>query len=252
LSPPPVNKIEADLYVPEDFAYFAFGGTLHRRDTWDTSSNTFLWVEQAVSSTERTPVASGELQNLPPISGINDSFAAIGKQFRFQTLAPRGTISLDYCDRKLFTLLDVLCFIATFVFGWILVRRQRYSALWVCVGLVFVPLCWNWLCTSDFGEIPRSMYSAGLALAAVLLLLKLGTAYRNFRDDRIARAPDPFLEDPVATSATVSPAPEPANAAPTPVESGPPVVADNSGGDAKPHADAEPKSAPDEKKMGGA
>ena len=30
MSPPPVNKIEADVFVPEDYAYFSFGGTLRK------------------------------------------------------------------------------------------------------------------------------------------------------------------------------------------------------------------------------
>lgn len=195
LSAPPVNKIEADLYIPDDYAYFSFGGTLHRRDANDVTSNTFAWIEQALSGPDRPPVANGDFKSLPPVSGINDSFSAIGKQFRFQTLAARGTITLSYCDRKLFTLIDVLLFLAALVLGWILIRRLRCSALWVCAGFVFVPMCWNWLCTSDFGEIPRSLFAAGVVLAIVLVLSKCRTMYTQWREDCIARAPDPFLED---------------------------------------------------------
>ena len=203
LSAPPVNKIEVDLYVPEDYAYFGFGGTLHRRDYGDVTSNTFEWIKQSIASPERQPIADGNLASLPSVSGINDSFTTMGKQFRFRTLAPRGNVSLSYCDRKLFTLLDVLLVIAAFAGGWFLVRKRRFSPLWICAGLIFIPMCWNWLCTGDFGEIPRSLYAAGVLLAVFFVLVKAISAYRNWREEVIARAPDPFLEDAPGPDAVV-------------------------------------------------
>ena len=191
----PVNKIEAELYLPDDYAYMNFGGTLHRRERADAVSNTFKWIDNAVRAVERPPVVGGEMKNLPSAPNIGAEFKTMGAQFDFQMLSAPGTISVTYADRKLFTLLDVLLFIAVFVSGWLLVRRQKFSPLWVCVALIFVPLCWSWLSNSDFAELPRSAYWAGIALGAVFLLLRAKRWLDEYREERIARAPDPFLED---------------------------------------------------------
>ncbi len=216
---PPVNKIEADLYLPEEFAYFNFNGSLHRRDANDVVSNTFEWVEQAVAAPNQPAVAEGARAGLPPVTGINDSFTTIGKQFRFQTLSSPGKIAMTYCDRKLFTLLDVLFFIAVFAAGWVLILKKRYSAFWVCSGFIFVSMCWSWLCTSDFGELPRSALAAGAVLTCVMVLLLVIRWLRDWREERIARAPDPYLEDAVVPAAAV-----PVPPIVTPVETPPPAA----------------------------
>ncbi len=210
--PPPVNKIEADVYVPDDYAYFNFSGTLHRRECGDVMSNTFEWIGQALAIPGPPPVANGEVKGIPPAPDLSESIALIGKQYRFQTLASRGTVSMTFADRKLFTLFDVLFFLAVFTGGVLLIWKKRLSALWVCAGIIFVPMCWSWLSTSDFGELPRSGFAAGVVLAGVVLLVQIGRAFRNWREERIARAPDPYLEDAVAPAKAADVTPPAASA----------------------------------------
>ena len=222
--PVPVNKIEAELFVPEEYVYFDFGGTFHARPQGERVSNTLTWIENTLRMPDQRPVVRGDMR-LPPPPG-NESFPTMGKQFRLQTLAPRGTATFNYCERKLFALLDVLLFMGVFAAGWLLIRKTKTapagsvrpvyrSPLWVPAIIIFIALCWSWLAVSDFGELPRSACAAGIALAMVVAGIRIARAAKYWREDRIARAPDPFLENAVQP-ATAGPGPSPAPTDATP------------------------------------
>ena len=205
----PVNKIEASLYVPDEFAYYNFNGTLHVRNAREPESNVRRWVDSHVADGAFTLIEPSLLQNLPPIPGILGKLPTQGKLYRLETLSPLGNFSASYCERKLLTLLDVLVFLGALLLGWLLIRRHRYSALWVCAGFILVPLCLRWLSESEAAEVPQAWLVAGLALAAFFLVERLLKRIHDWREERIARAPDPFLEDAVApvTAASTTTAP---------------------------------------------
>lgn len=209
----PVNKIEAELYVPEDYVYFGFGGTLHLRTAYDGASNTLAWIDSAVRSRkEPAEINRGDTSRFPAPPPLLGSFTTQGRLFRLQTLAPLGTVSLSYCDRKLFWLFDIAVFAAALVMGWILVMRRKFPALWVCLGFVLVPLCVEWLITGDAGELFAAWLIAGVLLSGAFLFKRARAAWHDWREARLALAPDPFLEDavaetPAAPAKTGEPAP---------------------------------------------
>lgn len=238
----PVNKIEADVYLPDGYAYMSFAGTLHPRDRRDGVSNTLSWLDSVVRG-HRDPVLleRGGANLQAPQSPLLGAFETQGRLFRFQTLSPVGTLKLSYCNQKVFHLFSAVVLLVALFGGWFLIRRRGFSALAVCTVLLLTPLCLSWLVTSDGGQ-PLSAWLAGAVLLSVALLLRrVREAYDNWREARIAMAPDPFLEDAVAATSVP----------PTPPE--PPAPSGETSADAKPAepaASAEPPVSSDTKPEG--
>lgn len=192
----PVNKIEAELYVPEDYAYFNFGGTLHPRAGYDTLSNTLAWVDNAVRShKEAVAVNPGDTARFPAPPALLGSFTTQGRLFRLQTLAPLGRVTLTYCDRKLFWLFDALIFFGALAIGGYVVSRRKSWAIWICLAFVLIPLCIEWLVTSDAGELFAAWLLAGILLSVVCLISHTRATLQSWRESRLVLAPDPYLED---------------------------------------------------------
>jgi len=214
----PVNKIEAELFVPEDYVYFSFGGTLHPRLANDVASNTLAWIDNAVRSRKDvSEINRGDSSRFPTPPPLLGSFTTQGRLFRLQTLAPIGTVNFSYCDRKLFWLFDVGVFVAALAIGWVLISRRKFQPLWVCLVSVLAPLSIAWLITSDAGELFAAWLIAGGILSIVYFFRHVRTGWRNWREERLALAPDPFLED--AASESAAPASKPSKSAPPPAES---------------------------------
>ena len=214
----PVNKIEAYLYVPEEYAYMGFGGTLHLRPPTDSTSNTLARI---ISRPVQVKDNAGQFASPRPLLG---EFVTQGRLFSFQTLAPLGSISLNYCDRKLFWIFDALVFCGVLAAGWFLLKRTASCSpgggrgtdarvLLNCTVLVIVPLCLNWLISSDAAEPFAAWVCAGAVLSAAALFSCARNSWNARREAKLATAPDPFLEDAVtetpakiqATSTTATP-----------------------------------------------
>ena len=198
----PVNKIEADVYLPDDYAYMSFGGTLHPRETRDGVSNTLAWLDSVVRG-QRDPVrlsAGSRAPNAPATAALG-AFETQGRYFRFNTLSPVGTLRVTYVSQKLFYLFSAFVFVAVFLTGWYLVNRRKFSALAISAALILTPLCFSWLVTSDGGQPLSAALAAGVLLAVLFLLRSLRECYQNWREERIAHAPDPFLEEAVTEPA---------------------------------------------------
>ena len=184
-----VNKIEFDLYAPEEYAYLRFGGTLHPRPRG--VSNTLAWILRWGVQPE---IAAGgsEFPTPPPPLG---QFTTQGKLFRFQTLAPEGELRFFYCDRKLYWLFDFLVLAACLAGGAAWMRARPASRLWIALGLILVPLCLAWFAVGDGAEPFVSATLGGALLAAGLLASYLKRTWVAWREARLAAAPDPFLEE---------------------------------------------------------
>ncbi|HEY3324641.1 MAG TPA: hypothetical protein VGP72_29585 [Planctomycetota bacterium] len=231
----PVSKIEAAVYVPEDYAYMGLGGTMHLRKTPDRISNTLAWLTGFKGDAS---VRQPHLQHVPP--PLVGAFNPQGRAFYFQTLAPAGQISMTYFDRKLFWIFDIAIFVAALALGWFLCERRKLPRFWVCAGEIVVPLCLGWLVVSDAREICTSWTLAGVILAGVYALKRGREAWLAWKELRIATAPDPFIED--APEKPQSPAKEAEGAAPKDAPPEPPAT---------PSAE-EPKPSDDTPKAGGA
>jgi hypothetical protein len=213
----PVNKIEVDLYVPEEYAYCGFSGTLHPRPRG--LSNTLLWVLRLGAPPPEVHAGEADFESPPPPLG---QFTTQGRLFRFQTLAPEGTLRFLYVDRKLYWLFDLLVFAAVLALGVYLVRRNLVSRLWTALGCVLFPLCLAWFTTSDAVEPFGAAFVAGLVLSVVFLAGWIRGLWDRWRETRLARAPDPFLEDAVAPAPPAGPPDEPKAEPPALPAAGPP------------------------------
>jgi hypothetical protein len=243
-----VNKIEADVYVPEEYSYLGFRGTLHARPANEPLSNTLAWIN---ALRQQRGVAA--IDRPPPVLG---AFVTEGRRLSFHTLAPVGTISLNYCDRKLFWVFCVLLPIAAILAGVLLTRKKsgvdegkgprggmpRVAPLWVCLALVLVPLCLRWFSTSDAKDLFTSWLVGGLLLSAGFVLLRIGTVWRAWREERLARAPDPFLEE--APDKSPSTPPPPQEPKPEAAAGGAGAPAGDAGGE-KPAPEAAPEPKPE-------
>jgi hypothetical protein len=184
----PVNKTEFDLYLPEDYSYWSFGGTLHRRTLRD--SNTLIWL----AGGDRKQVAhyGGQFRDPPQPLG---QFITQGRIFRFETMAPVAEVSFSYCGHKLVYFLDILLALAVIALGIFMIRVQKRSRLGVALGCVLVPLALWWYTTGDAEELWACATIGGAVLALALLLVALKQKFCDWHEMRIRTAPDPFLED---------------------------------------------------------
>jgi hypothetical protein len=183
-----VNKIEVDLFVPKDYSYWSFSGTLHFRDA--AYSNTLAWL----TGVDARPVAGygGQFKMPPQPLG---QFPTEGRMLCFETLAPVAEVNFSYCGNKLVVFLDVVLALLAIAVGVVLVRVLKRSRLWVGLGCVLIPLLMMWYVTGDAEEPWAAAATGGGLLAAALLLVALKQWLHDWREMRIRTAPDPFLEE---------------------------------------------------------
>ena len=225
----PVNKIELDLYVPEEYVYFGFGGTLHPVHPPDRLSRTLAWLNTAVQG-RTPPAAQTGGYNFAAVHPVQGTFPTDGHLFRFQTLAPRGIVELTYYDRKLFWLIDILVFLGAIGLSWFLIARRKYSALSVCLAFLIVPLCAGWFLSPAAAEPFDWWFMAGELIAAFCVLLWAWRGWFAWRQTRIALAPDPYLEQAGDQPAGPAGAPPPLpTEPPSPGQPPAPPAADESG-----------------------
>ena len=184
----PVNKIEYDLYVPEEHAYWGFAGTLHPRP--EGASNTLAWI-LGLGRAGRVDLGDTAEKFVSPPR----EFPTQGRLFRFQTLAAAGDVRFSYCGRKLFWLVNILALAAIVALGAFLDRRRHASRLWIALGGTLVPLLLAWFAVGDGAEPFVAATCGGVLLSGVFLLARLRAAYGGWREARLATAPDPFLEE---------------------------------------------------------
>ena len=231
----PVNKIEAELYVPEDYAYMGLSGSLHLRPGTDRISNTLAWLRDSLrGETASTTVDAGDSSALRSPQQALGTFTTQGRLFRFQTLAPIGTLSAGYCNRKLYWVIDIAVFLAALAAGFALTRRRdqprtsRFTfslpRLPFCIGFTVLPLCISWFLVSDAAEPFLAWLGAALFVSASFTLVFAREIWSGWRQSRLALAPDPFLEEAeAAPSSTEKPAENPAQES-APAAAGPVLV----------------------------
>mgnify|MGYP007030114677 CR=1 FL=1 len=184
----PVNKTEVDLFVPKDYSYWGFGGTLHPRTA--AHSNTLAWL---TGGDQRTVAVYGHPFRMPdqPLG----QFPTEGRLLRFETLAPVAKLGFSYCGNKLVVFLDAMLALLVFGAGATLIRAAKLSRLWVGLGAVLIPLLLMWYVNGDAKEPWAAAAIGGGLLAAALLTIALKRRWHEWRELLIRTAPDPFLEE---------------------------------------------------------
>ena len=209
----PVAKVELALFLSPEFAYLGWGGTL--KPTFLGAPG--LWsrfkhlVNTAVSAENRaTPVSrGGQTGRRPgetaPQAGVDIDVPTRGYvQHDFETLASPGDLRVVYVGRALYTFLDFLAFLVALAGGYVVMFKLRLSKLTAFVAVIFVPLALVWFSRGAIVEIFTSFLLGGIVLCACVAVAAAARALREYRQARLAFAPDPFLED-VEAAAGVSP-----------------------------------------------
>jgi hypothetical protein len=224
----PVGKVELDLYLPPDYAYLAWRGSLKEHAPgapalWSRFKdlvNAIAGKEEAAHTAQAAAPPPATTPTPAPGAGAID--IDLGTQTRglvlrrFETLAPVGDLRFFYVGRTAFAALDFLAFAAAAVAAWLLLTRLRWHPLRVGTLLVALPLVIAWFTRRPAAEVFTSLVAGGalaLLVAATAATLRFA---RSRRATRLAFAPDPFLEE--------APAPKPSP--PPPKAEGPPAAGD--------------------------
>ena len=215
----PVGKIELGLYLPPDFVYLGWGGTLHPKSRTSPS----LWsrfkdlFNAAVEADADTMAVQAQQQAQParPAPGAAAVDVAIplrGTLYEFESLAPRGTLGFVYSGRTLFSAADFVLFLLAAVVGGVLVARKRVSKTAMLCAIVLAPLALTWFVEGPAVELCTSLLAGGVAVVGVAWVAGAVRSVRAWRvqrhDDAAETAkdvlsaappePDPFLEDSLA------------------------------------------------------
>ena len=235
-APVPVQKVELDLHVPEGYRYLSWSGNLQPRGENETLSSKLGHVFSSAFGSSRV-----ETPRTPP-AGV----ASVDAQFdrtlegtelhMFSTMARAGSVSLRYMTPSLFIFLQGSLFLLTAVGGLLLVRKIGWSELWVVVGLTAGPLVIAWFLETGTAGLFSAGFYGGLALGALVLIGRTAHCVGEWRQaretERLALAPDPFLEE-------AEPGAKPGSGAAS--ESG-----EGSGAGSKPASDERPQPPADE------
>ena len=125
------------------------------------------------------------------------------------TLAPVGTFTLSYASRSVSRGLEILLFLLAIGLGYWLIFKAGHPHLWVCVGIIAVPGLFAWFADRGWREVFESGVTGGVSFCALLALLYVVARIKVWRENRLALAPDPFIEDAGNDESAPAPSPNP-------------------------------------------
>ncbi len=197
----PVSKVELELFMPPDYEFYNWGGSLRPSSP---GMRTFWSRFKSLITDGTAPAAAAAAGGAqPPQPPQPPTAEAIGIELptrgyipqEFETLAPVGTLSFSYAGRTLFSFADFLAFAAALAAGIAVARKLAKSVCWIAAAFVALPLVGVWFTSGAAGEIFTSFLAAGIVLCVVLAVPSFTSRYRTWRAARLALAPDPFLEE---------------------------------------------------------
>lgn len=191
----PVGRIEMDLFLPPEYRYYGWDGSL---DPHTDGSRQSWWQQFKVLLADgRVPVTAGrdEVFNAAPQVDLELPTRGYRRQ-SLETLGAGGFVEFSYVDQRLFWVLDALVFILSLGLVLVLSRggRLRPSLVFTVGVLLFASLAvgiWQESAVSGL---------AGAIVGFVAVLLRRGLMEskeirRRKKAARVELAPDPFLED---------------------------------------------------------
>jgi len=198
----PVSKLELELYLPPEYTYLRWAGNLRpRKSTAPSLWSRFKYL--LAQATGNAPgVAAAATQQAAPFAPVtvagplDVNVPTRGSvPFYFETMAPVGNLSFTYVDRSIYSLGDFVAFLGAIALGYFLLARRRWPASRVAILLVFLPLALTWFATGPLVEVFTSVLAGGVAALAVTVGMQLTEKLRERRAERLAFAPDPYLEE---------------------------------------------------------
>ena len=193
--PVPVQKIEFDLWVPDEFSYLSWSGNLNRRGRGHPTA--FSRLRKLIASPFNLPEADSPHKD-PADFSAEDAFRreTQGKAiYSFSCMARTGSLGLSWTTPSILGFTKVLFFAATLIGGSILVRKLSLNPGWTSVNFTWVPLIPAWFLDGPAAETFSAAFFGGVALLLLTAARRLKSAYSQWKLERIALAPDPYLED---------------------------------------------------------
>ncbi len=193
----PVSKVELELFMPPDYEFYNWAGSLRPSKPGVTTfwSHFKRLLTDGTAPAAAAPAPSGPATQPPAAESIGLELPTRGYiPQEFETLAPVGTLSFSYAGRTLFSFADFLAFAAALAAGIVLARRLP-KPVWIAAGWIALPLVGVWFTSGAAGEIFTSFLAAGIVLCIVLAVPTVTSRYRAWKASRLALAPDPFLEE---------------------------------------------------------
>mgnify|MGYP001369962136 FL=1 len=193
--PVPVQKIEFDLWVPDEFSYLSWSGNLNRRGRGHPTA--FSRLRKLIASPFNLPEADSPHKD-PADFSAEDAFRreTQGKAiYSFSCMARTGSLGLSWTTPSILGFTKVLFFAATLIGGSILMRKLSLNPGWTSVNFTWVPLIPAWFLDGPAAETFSAAFFGGVALLLLTAARRLKSAYSQWRLERIALAPDPYLED---------------------------------------------------------
>ncbi len=197
----PVSKVELDLYLPPGYAYLAWRGSLKPVNPGAPAlwSRFKSFVNDAVGGATAAGVVAAAAPASPPLPaavGVTLDLPTRGMSLhRFETLSPVGTLSFVYLESTLHRLADFLAFVLALTAGWLLVAKARWTFFRLGVVFIFLPLALTWFTTGPITEVSTSLLAGGVGALLLTGAARVRTALRHRRSEKLALAPDPFLEE---------------------------------------------------------
>ena len=193
--PVPVQKIEFDLWVPDEFSYLSWSGNLNRRGRGHPTA--FSRLRKMIASPFNLPEADSPHKD-PVDFAAEDAFRreAQGKAvYSFSCMARTGSLNLSWTTPSILGFTKALFFAAALIGGLVLTRKLSLNPVWTSVNFTWVPLIPAWFLDGPASEAFSAAFFGGIALLLLTAALRLKSAYSQWRLERIALAPDPYLED---------------------------------------------------------
>lgn len=194
--PVPVQKIEFDLWVPEEFIYLSWSGNLKRNQGRQTAIS-------KIAKVLRSPFALGEgdAPHTAPAGGGIGSEESFKREtegnrlYSFSSMASVGRLSLSWTTPAIFVFTEIVLFVAVLIGGAFLIRRFNLNRTWATFNLTWLPLVPAWFLEGPAAGPFTAAFCAGLVLMLGAGFAFLRQAFGQWRLERLALAPDPFLED---------------------------------------------------------
>ncbi len=194
--PVPVQKIELELWVPEEFVYLSWSGNLKRNIGHPTAMS-------KLNKLLRSPFALAESDAPhpePPGGGLGSREAFLRETkgnalYTFSSMAPIGDLDFSWTTPSIFVFSEILLFIIVLVGGTILIRRMDLNRNWASFNFTWIPGLPAWFIEGPLAGPFAAACMAGLLLMTATAISLLRSSYGQWRLERLALAPDPFLED---------------------------------------------------------
>ena len=200
--PVPIQKIEFELWAPEEFIYYSWSGNLKRNRGHPTALSKIANVLRspfalAESDSPHTAVPGGSL-------GTEEAFRRETKGntlYSFSSMAPIGGLSLSWTTPAIFVFTEIVLFFVVLIGGVVLIRRLGLNRPWATFNFVWIPLVPAWFLEGHAAGPFAAASCAGFVLMIATGFVFLRQAYGQWRVARLSLAPDPFLEDAPAQAA---------------------------------------------------